>query len=147
MLTGSESHVRDSSAPRPSEVELAILHVLWERGPSTVREVHALVGKARKTGYTTVLKLMQIMAVKGMVERDVSRRSHVYRALMKRTQTQRRLLADLLHRVFRGSGRDLVMQALSAHRASPEDIAEIRALLDSLERKEGADDPVHGSDA
>ena len=134
--------MRDREWPRPSEVELAILHVLWEKGPSTVREVHEEVGKARKTGYTTVLKLMQIMASKGMVERDVSRRSHVYRALMKRTQTQRRLLADLLHRVFRGSGRDLVMQALSAQRARPEDIAEIRVLLDTLEKKGGTNESV-----
>jgi predicted transcriptional regulator len=133
-------------AARPSEVELAILHVLWEQGPSTVREVHALVGKARKTGYTTVLKLMQIMASKGMVERDVSQRSHVYRAVMKRSRIQRRLLSDLLHRVFRGSSRDLVMQALSAHRASPDELAEIRALLDTLEKKGGAHEPVQHGD-
>jgi BlaI family transcriptional regulator, penicillinase repressor len=131
--------MKNSEVPRPSEVELAILHVLWEQGPSTVREVHERVGKARKTGYTTILKLMQIMAAKGMVKRDESRRSHVYRALMKRTQTQRRLLGDLLHRVFRGSSRDLVMQALSARRAKPDEIAEIRALLDSLEKKGGVD--------
>src|SRR4051794_19180484 len=122
-------------APRPSEVELAILHVLWEQGPSTVRAVHERVGKARKTGYTTVLKLMQIMAAKGMVARDESRRSHVYRARVERARTQRRLVTDLLDRVFQGSGRDLVMQALSARRASPEDIAEIRSLLDQLEKK------------
>ena len=84
--------------PRPSEVELAILQVLWERGPSTVRAVHERVGKARNTGYTTVLKLMQIMAAKGMVERDESQRSHVYRAGIERARTQRRLVADLLDR-------------------------------------------------
>jgi predicted transcriptional regulator len=132
--------MKDAELPRPSEVELAILHVLWERGPSTVREVHGLVGKARRTGYTTVLKVMQIMAAKGMVERDVSSRSHVYRALLKRARTQRRLVSDLLHRVFRGSSRDLVMQALSARRASPDEIAEIRVLLDSLEKKGGVDE-------
>jgi predicted transcriptional regulator len=139
--------MKDLDAPRPSEVELAILHVLWEHGPSTVREVHEHVGKARKTGYTTVLKLMQIMAAKGMVKRDMTRRSHVYRAVMKRTGTQRRLVADLLHRVFRGSGQDLVMQALSAHRASSEEIAEIRSFLDKLEKTGGADESVHGGDA
>ncbi len=133
--------------PRPSEVELAILHVLWERGPSTVREVHERVGRARNTGYTTVLKLMQIMAAKRMVERDESRRSHVYRASVERARTQRRLVADLLDRVFRGSGRDLVMQALSARRASPEDIAEIRSLLDELEKKGEADESIAGGDA
>jgi BlaI family transcriptional regulator, penicillinase repressor len=132
---------------RPSEVELAILHVLWERGPSTVREVHERVGKARKTGYTTVLKLMQIMATKGMVERDESRRSHVYRASIERARTQRRLVADLLDRVFQGSGRDLVMQALAARRASPGDIAEIRSLLDELEKEGGTDESDAGGDA
>jgi BlaI family transcriptional regulator, penicillinase repressor len=139
--------MRDTDLPRPSEVELAILHVLWEEGPRTVREVHEQVGNARKTGYTTVLKLMQIMASKGMVERDVSRRSHVYRALMKRSRTQRRLLADLIERVFRGSSQDLVMQALSANRARPDELAEIRALLDTLEKKGGADESVHDGGA
>ncbi len=137
----------EPDVPRPTEVELAILHVLWERGPSTVREVHEHVGRARNTGYTTVLKLMQIMATKGMVERDESRRSHVYRAGVERARTQRRLVADLLDRVFRGSGRDLVMQALSARRASPEDIAEIRSLLDELEKKGEADESIAGGDA
>jgi predicted transcriptional regulator len=132
---------------RPSEVELAILHVLWEQGPSTVRQVHEQVGTARKTGYTTVLKLMQIMARKRMVERDKSQRSHVYRGLVERDKTQRSLVGDLLDRVFRGSGRDLVMQALSSRRASPEEIAEIRALLDDLEKNGGADESVAGGDA
>ncbi len=137
----------EPEVPRPSEVELAILHVLWERGPSTVREVHERVGRARNTGYTTVLKLMQIMATKGMVARDESRRSHVYRASVERARTQRRLVADLLDRVFLGSGRDLVMQALSARRASPEDITEIRSLLDELEKKGEADESIAGGDA
>ena len=132
---------------RPSEVELAILHVLWERGPSTVREVHDRVGTARKTGYTTVLKLMQIMAKKGMVERDKAGRSHVYRAGLERAGTQRRLVKDLLDRVFLGSGRDLVMQALSARRASSREIAEIRSLLDELEKKGDVDEPAAGNDA
>jgi predicted transcriptional regulator len=125
----------EPEVPKPSEVELAILHVLWERGPSTVREVHGRVGVARKTGYTTVLKLMQIMAGKGMVERERSGRSHVYRARVGRVGTQGRLLKDLLDRVFLGSGKDLVMQALSSRRASSQDIAEIRSLLDELEKK------------
>ena len=137
----------DPEGPRPSEVELAILHVLWEQGPSTVRAVHQRVGKARNTGYTTVLKLMQIMAAKGMVARDESRRSHVYRACVERAKTQRRLVDDLLDRVFRGSGRDLVLQALSARRASSADIAEIRSLLDELEKKGGDDEPAAGGDA
>lgn len=131
--------------PRPSEAELAILHVLWERGPSTVREVHERVGKPRNTGYTTVLKLLQIMAAKGLVERDESRKSHVYRARPSRTATQRRLVLDLIERAFGGSGRDLVLQALSARPASPDELAEIRTLLDQLEGE--SDEPDHGNDA
>ena len=127
-------------SPRPSEAELAILQVLWERGPSTVREVFDRVGKARNTGYTTVLKLLQIMAAKGLVERDESRKSHVYRAGASRTATQRRLVLDLIEKAFGGSGRDLVMQALSTRRASTKELAEIRSLLDDLEEaNDGAD--------
>jgi predicted transcriptional regulator len=139
----------DPNAVRPSEAELAILQVLWERGPSTVREVHERVGGARGTGYTTVLKLMQIMATKGLVERDESRRSHVYRAVAERSATQRRLVADLLDRAFGGSGRDLVMQALSTRRASAQELAEIRSLLDRLETraKGGDDESAAGRDA
>ncbi len=137
----------EPEVPRPSEVELAILHVLWEQGPSTVRAVHERVGTARNTGYTTVLKLMQIMARKRMVERDKAGRSHVYRACVERARTQRRLVKDVLDRVFQGSRRDLVMQALSGRRASPREIAEIRSLLDELEKKGGVDEPVAGSDA
>lgn len=123
----------DADAPRPSEAELAILQVLWERGPSTVREVYERVGKARNTGYTTVLKLLQIMAAKGLVERDEARRSHVYRARPGREATQRRLVLDLIERAFGGSGRDLVLRALSARRSSAEELAEIRSMLDQLE--------------
>jgi predicted transcriptional regulator len=125
---------------RPSEAELAILHVLWERGPSTVREVHDRVGKARRTGYTTVLKVLQIMTAKGLVERDESRRSHVYRARLEREPTLRRLVVDLIDRAFGGSGRDLVMQALSARRASPGELAEIRSLLDQFEEESDESD-------
>jgi predicted transcriptional regulator len=131
--------MNEPDVPRPSDSEWAILHVLWERGPSTVREVHDQIGKARGTGYTTVLKLMQIMAVKGLVGRDESRRSHVYRALLDRTITQRGLVADLVDRAFGGSGRDLVMQALSARRVSPDELAEIRSLLDRLDDEKGRD--------
>jgi predicted transcriptional regulator len=107
-----------------------------------VREVHERVGKVRKTGYTTVLKLLQIMAAKALVERDESQRSHVYRARINRTITQRRMVVDLLDRAFGGSGRDLVLHALSARPASPEELAEIRSLLDQLEGK--TDEPDRG---
>src|SRR4051794_12363341 len=110
--------MNEEAGQRPSEAELAILQVLWEHGPSTVRDVHERIGKARKTGYTTILKLMQIMAAKGLVERDESQRSHVYRAKPDRVATQDRLVVDLIERAFGGSGRDLVMRALSARPSS-----------------------------
>lgn len=132
-------------AVRPSEAELAILQVLWQRGPSTVRDVHACLEPVRGTGYTTVLKLLQIMAAKGLVERDESNRSHVYRARPEREATQRRLVLDLIEKAFGGSGRDLVLRALSARPASPEELAEIRSLLDTLEGQSDAMD--RGRDA
>ena len=130
----------ESADQRPSEGELAILQVLWERGPSTVRAVHDQLVGARKTGYTTILKLMQIMAAKGLVERDESARSHVYHARPERKVTQRRLVLDLIERAFGGSSRDLVLQALAAQPTSPAELAEIRALLDQMEGERDASD-------
>lgn len=123
-----------SRPPRPTDAELAILRVLWERGPSTVRQVHASLRAARATGYTTVLKLLQIMAEKGLVDRDDTDRTHVYTARLSEERTQRQLLQDLLDRAFGGSALKLVMQALSTKRASPEELAQIRQLLDERER-------------
>ena len=120
--------------PRPTDAELAILRVLWERGPSTVRQVHASLSGERPIGYTTALKIMQIMADKGLVERDETDRSHVYAARMSEERTQRQLLQDLLDRAFGGSALKLVMQALSTKKASPEELAQIRQLLDDRER-------------
>ncbi len=125
---------------RPTDAELAILRVLWDRGPSTVREVHEALGEARSVGYTTTLKLLQIMAEKGLVVRDESTRSHVYEARHPADETRGQLVRDILERVFGGSAPQLVMQALSAKRVSPEELAEIRKLLDELER-EGDDEP------
>ncbi|HUX66579.1 MAG TPA: BlaI/MecI/CopY family transcriptional regulator [Terriglobales bacterium] len=116
---------------RPTESELGILRVLWTRGPSTVREVHATLAGA--TGYTTVLKLMQIMAEKGLVERDEDQRAHVYRARLAQEHTQRQLLGDLLERAFGGSATGMVMQLLSSRAASADEIAELRKLLDDYE--------------
>ncbi len=118
--------------PKPTESELAILRVLWERGPSTVRQVHEALG--RDTKYTTVLKFLQIMAAKGLVARDDSARTHIYRTAEREATTQRRLVKDLLERAFGGRTEALVLQALSAQRASAEDIAEIRRLLDDYEK-------------
>lgn len=119
--------------PRPTDAELQILRVLWDRGPSTVREVHDAFAAERTVGYTTLLKLLQIMAEKGLVARDESKRSHVYRAKHPREATQRRLVRDLLARAFGGSAEQLVLHALSAKKATPAEIAEIRRLLDELE--------------
>jgi predicted transcriptional regulator len=114
----------------PTGAELEILRVLWRSGPATVREVHDALGPRRRTGYTTVLKLLQIMHQKGLVARDEAERSHIYRARIGESVTQRRLLRDLTDRAFGGSAANLVMQALSTEKASPEDLAEIRRLLD-----------------
>ena len=121
---------------RPTDAELAILRVRWELGPATVREVHGRLTRDREgkpAGYTTVLKLMQIMAERGMVRRDESRRSHVYHAVATEQKTQRKLVSDLLDRVFGGSARALVQQALSVTAASPEELREIRKLLDAYD--------------
>jgi len=124
--------------PRPTPSELAILRVLWRRGRCTVRDVLDELNGDRAAdnpaGYTTVLKLMQIMADKGLVRRDASQRTHVYEPAAGEEQTQRRLVKDLLDRVFNGSARKLVLHALSARKASPGEIAEIRAMLDEMER-------------
>ena len=116
-----------SDGRKPTEAELAILGVLWERGPSTVREVADATGRAG--AYTTVLKLLQIMTKKRLVRRDVSSRTHVYRPTHSQDATQRRLVRDLLDRAFDGSAARLIVQALAATRASPEELAEIRKLL------------------
>ena len=124
--------------PQPTPAELSILRVLWRRGKSTVRDVQEELNRDRPgdspSGYTTVLKLMQIMTDKGLVRRDESQRTHVYEARSSEEHTQRRLVNDLLDRAFGGSAQKLVLQALSAKKASPQEIAEIRSLLDELER-------------
>jgi predicted transcriptional regulator len=119
---------------KPTEAELAILRVLWERGPSTVREVTEVLEGERSSGYTTILKLLQIMTGKGLVRRNEESRSHVYQASVPPETTQRQLVRDLLDRAFGGSARQLIQQALSARRASPEELAEIRRLLDDIEQ-------------
>jgi len=121
--------------PRPTDAELAILRVLWERGASTVREVTDALQEDRGTGYTTALKLLQIMTEKGLVRREDSQRTHVFEAVLPAEATQRQLVNDLLERAFGGSAQQLVVQALSAKKASREELAEIRRMLDELERK------------
>jgi predicted transcriptional regulator len=120
--------------PRPTDGELEILQVLWERGPSTVRDVHDVLSKTKPMGYTTVLKLMQIMAEKGLVRRNEDQRAHVYQARVPRQETQRRMVGEMLDRVFSGSATQLVMQALATKRASADELAQIREMLDEFER-------------
>ncbi|MBX7220100.1 MAG: BlaI/MecI/CopY family transcriptional regulator [Blastocatellia bacterium] len=119
---------------RPTDAELHILKVLWQRGPSTVREVHEILNSQKPTMYTTVLKLLQIMTEKGLVKRNDEQRAHVYVAAFEREHTQRQLVGDLLERVFDGSARQLVMQALSKRKTSADELAEIRQMLDEYER-------------
>lgn len=120
---------------KPTESELSILRVLWERGSGSVRDVQQALDAKRPTGYTTVLKLMQIMFEKGLVVRDESVRPQVYRPSSTQQQTQRQLVRDLIERAFSGSVRELVLQALSTKKSSPAELAEIERLLDRMEDK------------
>jgi predicted transcriptional regulator len=120
--------------PRPTDAELEILTVLWSRGPSTVRDVYENIAARKPTQYTTVLKLMQIMAEKGLVLRDETQRAHVYAAARPAEWTQQQLAGDLLRRAFNGSARGLMMGALSARKTSKAELAELRKLLDEYEK-------------
>jgi predicted transcriptional regulator len=123
-------------SPKPTEAELAILHVLWDKGVATVRDVHDALYRDEGGGYTTALKLLQIMHGKGLVERDDSQRAHVYRPAVSKERTQKRFLADLVTRVFDGSPSQLVLQALGGRtRATRAELDEIRNLLDKLDRE------------
>jgi predicted transcriptional regulator len=122
-----------SSNPRPTEGELAILRVLWEHGPLSVRDVQRIMDAARPTGYTTVLKLLQIMTEKQLVERDETKRPQIYRPCYTQEKTQRQLLQDLMQRAFGGSMKALVMQALPQGKASAEELRDLEGLLDRLE--------------
>lgn len=123
--------------PIPTDAELQILQVLWKRGPSTVREVHDELGG--KAAYTTALKTMQIMTEKGLVGRDESQRSHLYRPLVQAMPTQRRMVSELVEKAFEGSAVQLAIRALSTKRPSKDELAEVRKLLESYE--EGTDLP------
>lgn len=124
---------KQPTAPKPTDAELAILRVLWRLGPSTVREVHESLSASNRSGYTTVLKQLQIMTDKGLVVRDEAQRAHVYVPRLSEQRTQRQLLGDLVERAFGGSPAKLVLQALSSSRATAQERRAIRALLDELE--------------
>lgn len=119
-----------SKTPRPTDAELSILRVLWQLGPSTVRQVHEVLMRDRPTAYTTALKLMQIMTEKGLVRRDESDRTHIYHPRLSQEQTQRQLIRDLMDRAFGGSSSKLVLQALASKRASSDELAEIRRMIE-----------------
>jgi predicted transcriptional regulator len=120
--------------PTPSELE--ILQVLWSRGPSTVREVHDALGSTKQIGYTSVLKLMQIMTAKGLVTRTENQRAHVYEAGEPAEKTKQQFATDMLQRVFQGSASELMMHALAGRRSSKEELKELRRMLDEFERKQ-----------
>ncbi len=125
---------RETPKP-PTASELEILRVLWERGPSTVKDVHETLSANRPVGYTTVLKLLQIMTVKGTVTRNERDRAHVYIACQPAERTKRQIAGEMLDKVFGGSASELVLHALSGQKASHEEIEEIRRMLDDYERK------------
>jgi len=122
--------------PKPTAAELQILHVLWRRGPSTVNQVQPELLHGDRVAYTTVLKLLQIMFDKGLVRRDESTRPHVFRAAVAAARVKRRFVSDLVEQLFEGSAMSLAMQALSATRATPEELRKLRELLDEIEGAE-----------
>ena len=123
-----------STHPRPTELELDILRALWSTGPASVRELTAVLNRTKPTGYTTVLKMLQIMTTKGLVERDESVRPQIYRPKYTQQQTQQQLLRELLHKAYGGSVKALVLQALGQSRPSPKTLDAIEKLLDEAER-------------
>ena len=120
--------------PRPTDAELEILTILWSRGPITVRDVHEVMSARKPTQYTTVLKMLQIMAEKGLVRRDEKQRAHIYQAARPQEWTQRQLAGDLLQRAFQGSASSLLLGALSARKASKEELSEMRRLIEEYEK-------------
>ncbi|MBS11438.1 MAG: transcriptional regulator [Gemmatimonadetes bacterium] len=126
--------MRRPRSAKPTDAELSILKVLWRKGPSTVRVVQEAMSEQRKTGYTTALKLLQIMTDKGLVDRDESTRAHVYRPRSSETETQQQMVGDLIDRVFGGSVAKLVLHSLSSQQARPEDMCQIREMLANLEQ-------------
>jgi BlaI family transcriptional regulator, penicillinase repressor len=120
---------------QPTPSELDILQILWTRGPSTVREIHEVMSESKDLGYTSALKLLQIMTAKGLVTRTEEQRAHVYEAALPAEKTKQQMAADVLQRVFRGSASQLMQHALSGKRSSKKELDEIRQLLDEYERK------------
>jgi len=120
---------------RPTDSELEILNILWEKGPSTVREVHEILEKSKDAGYTTTLKLMQIMHEKGLLNRDTTNKTHVYTATISQEHTQGQLVKRMIDNVFNGSATQLVMQALGNHKANAKELEQIKEYLEQIEKK------------
>src|SRR5258708_37963541 len=120
---------------KPTESELEILQVLWEKNLASVREVHEVLAVTKEVGYTTTLKLMQIMNEKGLVKRDDSFKTHIYQAAVSKEKTQKHLLGKMINTLFGGSSTELVIQALGNHKASPAELEEIQQLLNNLRKK------------
>jgi predicted transcriptional regulator len=125
-----------NKANKPTEAELEVLQILWDKGPSTVRSVNEVLGKKRNVGYTTTLKIMQIMTEKGLVKRDEEGRTHIYEAVPEKETTQGILLERFLSNAFSGSTHKLVMQALGNHKTSEEELRQIKELISELEKKQ-----------
>lgn len=128
--------MKKEQLPKPTESELEILQILWQAGPSSVRFVNERLNKQREVGYTTTLKLMQLMVEKGLAGRDTSSRTHIYKALAPERDTQQRLLDQFMNKAFRGSAASLVMQALGNHQASQSELDEIKALIEKIESED-----------
>ena len=133
-----------SKPPRPTDAELAILRILWDRGASTVRQVHETLSRERPSAYTTALKMLQIMTEKGLVRRDDRDRTHIYQSKLTEEQTQRQLVRDLVDRAFGGSASKLVLQALTTKRATPDELVEIRKLIETREGRDTGSEPDRG---
>lgn len=123
-------------ATQPTEVELQILRILWDRGPSPVREIHAPLEAEKGTSYSTTVKMLAVMLQKGLINRDEQAQPHVYRAALTRHRAGKKMLRDLIDKVYDGSAMSLVLQALSSGKATPEELAEIRLLLDQMEEQQ-----------
>lgn len=120
---------------KPTDAELEILYILWERGPSSVRDINDLLNTRREVGYTTTLKFMQIMNEKGLVERDTAAKTHIYKAVVREHETKNHLMTDFINVAFQGSAMGLVMQALGNTKSSPQELQELKSLIDKLENK------------
>jgi BlaI family transcriptional regulator, penicillinase repressor len=127
----------NTESPAPTNAELEILGILWQHGSQTVKQIHEIIRPTRDVGYTTILKLMQLMTEKGLLERDESERSHIYTAAVPEKKVKKRLLSDLLERAFDGSTTSMVQQLLSAKRATPKELDDIRAILDEHRKQRG----------